>query len=127
MDRTVLGKSPRECCGCGACVVVCPKKAITMEEDLYGCVYPTVDMEICIHCGACLRVCGYGDLTAGRKPREAWAAVGKEAPLVASSASGGVFATVGLQADGQLVLAGDYLLKECNCDMSLFTGLRLPG
>lgn len=113
MDRTVSGKLPRECCGCGACVVACPKKAITMEEDQYGCVYPVVDMEKCIHCSACLRACGYGDLAVSRVPREAWAAVGKESLLVDASASGGVFATLAknLMESGGLA-AGAVLSRE---------------
>ena len=31
------------CCGCSACVEVCPKSAIKMQEDEEGFFYPTVD------------------------------------------------------------------------------------
>ena len=31
------------CCGFGACEILCPKNAITMEEDKYGFIYPKVD------------------------------------------------------------------------------------
>lgn len=94
MNQTVLGKSPQECCGCGACEVVCPKSAITMEENEFGFLYPAVNEEKCVCCGACVRICDYGNLSEGKRPEKAWAAVGKELPLVEKSASGGVFATL---------------------------------
>ena len=113
MDQTVQGKTPQECCGCGACAAVCPKKAITMKEDQYGCVYPSIDVGLCVNCGACLRVCAYGNMEQRRRPLQAWAAVGKEASLVEKSASGGVLATVAksLMEDGGTV-CGAVLSRE---------------
>ena len=47
----------KKCCGCAACVGVCPKDCIEMKEDAEGFLYPSVDREKCIDCGACGRVC----------------------------------------------------------------------
>ena len=41
-----LYNSKEECCGCGACSSVCPKSAITMQEDEYGFIYPMVDTRL---------------------------------------------------------------------------------
>ena len=47
----------QNCCGCTACVAVCPKNCIEMKEDMEGFLYPEVDQSSCIHCNACDRVC----------------------------------------------------------------------
>lgn len=46
------------CCGCGACSLVCSQKAITMEEDKEGFLYPKIAQEKCIDCGLCQKACG---------------------------------------------------------------------
>lgn len=53
----ILYKRKAECCGCTACYAICPKKAITMEEDSEGFEYPLVNDEVCIRCYKCLTVC----------------------------------------------------------------------
>lgn len=45
------------CCGCNACVQVCPKKCITLNEDSEGFLYPVVDNMTCINCKLCKKVC----------------------------------------------------------------------
>ncbi len=45
--------SRNKCCGCGACVEICPKKALTMEEDEEGFLRPVLNMDFCIDCGGC--------------------------------------------------------------------------
>ena len=57
MDEIILFENKSECCGCSACMSVCPKKAITMTEDNEGCLYPKIDRKICIRCRSCLSVC----------------------------------------------------------------------
>ena len=47
----------KNCCGCTACYSVCPKKAIKMEKDNEGFLYPKVDMKKCINCHLCEKVC----------------------------------------------------------------------
>lgn len=53
----VLYNSKEECCGCTACCAICPKEAISMEEDEEGFEYPKVDERKCICCYQCLKVC----------------------------------------------------------------------
>ena len=44
----------KECCGCTACVHMCPANCITMQEDEEGFLYPVIEEEKCIHCHKCL-------------------------------------------------------------------------
>lgn len=45
------------CTGCGACVNICPKKAINFERDGSGFLYPYIDRNKCIGCSLCNAVC----------------------------------------------------------------------
>ena len=45
-----LDNDKSNCCGCGACVNVCPRNAISMKPDEYGFAYPHVDQTICVDC-----------------------------------------------------------------------------
>ena len=45
------------CTGCSACSNVCPKKAITLEYNERGFLYPIIDKTKCINCGACEKLC----------------------------------------------------------------------
>lgn len=46
-----------KCTGCEACVNICNKNAIQMQPDCNGFLYPTIDVEKCIHCGVCEKRC----------------------------------------------------------------------
>ena len=54
MSIDTVGK---KCCGCGTCVTVCPKTAISIINDEYGFEYPYIDQNRCISCGLCEKVC----------------------------------------------------------------------
>ena len=45
------------CVGCGACESACPTKAITMEPNEEGFLFPTLAESKCIHCYKCHSVC----------------------------------------------------------------------
>ncbi|MBQ8514237.1 MAG: Coenzyme F420 hydrogenase/dehydrogenase, beta subunit C-terminal domain [Ruminococcus sp.] len=47
----------KDCCGCGACMNICPKGSIAMQPDHEGFLYPRVDESTCIGCGLCEKVC----------------------------------------------------------------------
>lgn len=54
-------KNPADCCGCSACVQICPKSAISMVPDTLGFLYPKVDLNKCIDCKLCEKVCSFND------------------------------------------------------------------
>ena len=45
------------CTGCGACLNVCPKKAISPHLDNEGFEMPFINQDICIDCGLCRKTC----------------------------------------------------------------------
>ncbi len=45
------------CCGCMACINMCPVHAIQKAVDEKGFYSVEVDSEVCINCGKCLSVC----------------------------------------------------------------------
>lgn len=51
--------SLEKCCGCAACVNICPKQCITMHSDKKGFFYPQVDVNLCVHCNLCEKVCPF--------------------------------------------------------------------
>lgn len=55
----VLYEKKEDCCGCGACSVICPVQAISMIEDEERFLYPKIDVEKCIGCHKCLSVCAF--------------------------------------------------------------------
>lgn len=48
-----------QCCGCTACMSICPHDAIIMKPDELGFKYPLVDIEKCTECGLCEKVCSF--------------------------------------------------------------------
>ena len=54
-----LYKDRENCCGCSACYAICPVRAIIMQPDEEGFLYPTVDAEKCICCYKCMDVCAF--------------------------------------------------------------------
>ena len=50
-------KRKGDCCGCEACVQICPKKCIDVSRDNQGFLYPQVDKESCVNCSLCEKVC----------------------------------------------------------------------
>lgn len=90
----VLFDRKEACCGCGACLNICPKEAILMKEDEYGFFYPVIDEERCIRCGQCRKVCAFQNREETNEPIECYAAISRNTEQASKSASGGVFAAI---------------------------------
>lgn len=54
-----LAENKSDCCGCGACSLICPMHAIEMIEDEERFLYPKVNVSKCIGCKQCLDVCAF--------------------------------------------------------------------
>ena len=48
--------SENKCTGCMACMSTCPKKAISIKDDLFA-LNAVIDESLCIDCGLCHKVC----------------------------------------------------------------------
>ncbi len=80
------------CCGCGACVAVCPKQCISMKERTLGCLYPEIDNKICINCGRCEKVCPINRFPLNNDYEQSlYAAYAKDENVRNSGSSGGIF------------------------------------
>lgn len=94
MGEIILYETKENCCGCGACVNICPKHAVSMQEDENGFLYPYIDNEKCIKCSMCKKVCAYQNKTETALPKETFAAQTDDENIISASASGGVFTAI---------------------------------
>jgi len=87
-----LYTTKKECCGCAACMNICPKGAISMKPDIDGFIYPTIKDNLCVECGLCKTVCAFqNEPVIDKKPLATFASINKEQSILRYSASGGVF------------------------------------
>ena len=84
-----------DCCGCGACVDICPTNAISMIVGNDASLYPKVDLNICKSCEKCKKVCpmNYSPRLIQYEPK-AYAGYLKDESLRNKSASGGAFEAI---------------------------------
>lgn len=82
-----------DCCGCEACVQVCPKNCIDFSRDAQGFLYPVVNKESCIDCGLCEKVCPVINKTNQSKnnPSTLYAVKSSDDTIRQQSSSGGFF------------------------------------
>ena len=110
-----------DCCGCEACVQVCPKKCINFSRDGQGFLYPVVDRESCIDCGLCERVCPILNQVENTKFNESplYAIKNRDDFIRKNSSSGGFFTSLAnyvLEANGVVYGAAydeNFVLKHC--------------
>lgn len=110
-----------ECCGCWACVNICPKDCITMEFDEEGFLYPKIDKEICINCGLCEKACPTFSEPKGEEFKtRVFACKHKDDEVRLSSSSGGIFTLLcekTIEKNGVVfgaALDKDMVVKHCS-------------
>ena len=86
---------PSKCCGCTACVNLCPVQCIVMRRDQEGFDYPIANPDLCIGCGSCDDVCPMQRTQPAAEVPEAYAVRIDE--FVDASSSGGVFPALAKQ------------------------------
>lgn len=92
-------ESKQDCCGCHACVTICPRKCISMHADEEGFLYPATDISLCVDCHLCEHVCPMISPPAlqaaapdgGGSPIRVYAARCRDERFRGNSASGGIF------------------------------------
>lgn len=79
-----------KCTGCWACVNACSHHAISMIEDQYGELHPSIDNSLCVDCGLCKLSCPNVNSLAYNKPIKCYAAFRTNKEKRKISASGGI-------------------------------------
>ena len=96
----IILENKYDCCGCHACVTICPRKCISMHPDQEGFLYPSTDQNLCVDCHLCENVCPMisqkeerknAAEEADREPIKAYAARSADSLTAQNSASGGIF------------------------------------
>ena len=89
--ETVCEKN--KCTGCMACVDICPKKAIAIQDKMseYNAV---IEEEECIHCGACHRICQINSNPETRVPIAWYQGWAENMNIRRNSSSGGFAASI---------------------------------
>lgn len=84
----------RFCCGCEACLQICPQEAISMHEDECGFRYPSIDFDKCVKCGLCKAVCPFSNKQQVHKNIESYGGYCKNTNIRSHSTSGGAFSAI---------------------------------
>ena len=109
MDKIKLFENKEDCCGCHACVDICPKQAIQWKQDDEGFSYPQIDDHSCVFCKKCLDVCPLKHRNHNNEEPLFFGARNKDEKIRESSSSGGLFsafARVILELSGSVFAAG---------------------
>lgn len=116
MSKIVLFENKKDCCGCSACVNVCPKGAIEMSADENGFIYPVIDDEKCVECRICKKVCGYQKQTENLENICTWVAINQIDEMLKKSASGGAFSAIAEEVieNGGTVFGSAMILENNN-------------
>lgn len=81
-----------QCCGCFACVPVCPCDAIKAGEDENGFSLPVIDETKCIDCGKCVQICAFKNVDSDAPTvKSAYAFQLSDSGELKKSTSGGAF------------------------------------
>lgn len=98
-----------QCCGCLACMDVCPQKAIAVQADNEGFGYPKIQQELCTECGKCEKVCPWRGKDNKEELRRFLGIQAKNDKLRRTCTSGGAFPVLAeyiLQLGGVIYGAG---------------------
>ena len=92
----IVVKNKADCCGCTACYSVCPKKAISMQQDQEGFLSPFVEISKCIDCKLCDSACPIENKIESKMfDRKAYVLRAKDVEIVSTSTSGGFVTPLG--------------------------------
>lgn len=122
----------KDCCGCNACYVVCPKKCISIPVDNEGFWYPEVNEAECVDCKLCEAVCpilNKSQEVVERYHRPiVYAAYHKDEAIRLDSTSGGAFSAFATHVFNSGGYVGGAIYEETHLVSHIVTndGGKLP-
>lgn len=93
----LLYERKENCCGCTACMSICPEQAIAMNADEEGFLYPVINENLCIKCDLCKQICPFHDnyrVNGNYDHPQVYAAKHRNNEVRMNSSSGGVFTAI---------------------------------
>jgi coenzyme F420-reducing hydrogenase beta subunit len=104
-----LFETKKDCCGCAACMNICPNRAINMKPDADGFIYPKINESICTACALCKKACAFQNVSVtDDEPLATYVAINKDQTTLLNSASGGIFGALAM-----LVFKNDGVIFGC--------------
>lgn len=111
------------CTGCGGCISICKKKAITLLQNKKGFFEAVIDKKKCIYCGLCEKVCPVLEFpNIEEYDKKVYACFNKNIDIMKCSSSGGVFFAIAqsIILNGGIVIGVQYdenlKVKHAICD-----------
>ncbi len=97
MSTLKIERIGNSCTACSACYNICPRQAISMEENSEGFYMPRVDSNLCIECNLCEKVCPILNVNEVDFAYTAYYGYSKDRAIQRSSSSGGAFCILASQ------------------------------
>lgn len=96
------------CCGCGACVEVCPMGCIALKANKNGFFVPEIDSQKCVSCGKCKKACPANKNLNLNTPMMVLGAYAKNDELLSTSGGVGHIIAKSFIATGGIVYGAAY-------------------
>jgi len=106
----------KPCCGCSGCEKICPRSAISMQNDELGYPRPIISKSKCIHCELCEKVCAFNSPRPKADCKQiVYAARHRDVREVQKSRSGAVFVELARKIikDGGVVYGAAFDKEFC--------------
>lgn len=112
------------CCGCMACVNICPLKCINMRSNKRGEEIPFIDDEKCISCNLCKKVCPENGENITLSVNDVFAAWSNREKIRKTSASGGIASEIYHISSADKCYVGCCLDDKHRCRYHLVQGKK---
>lgn len=118
----IIDKS--KCCGCTACMNICPQRAIQMKNDENDIEYPAIDLHKCVNCNLCNSVCTFENPLFYGEPLASFSLRHRQSKVLKESTSGGAFSAIASRVISENgIIACSYMDSNFDIKFKLFDNI----